>query len=357
VEISQADVLVFVEDPGAANYLAELPAALAAQGFRASLTACGPASEYLRQRGIPFEAPPYTLAGSAARLLIAGTAESPDAFGLHLISEARALGIPSAAAVDARMNADIRFRGHSDDPLACAPDWLLLVDEWTKDAFATLGFPGQHALVCGHPRFDRIRALAARFAGEDRRRARSCLFQQVPPSSPLILFAAEPLLRQNRPDGRGSNRPETALRWLLESVEDVAPNSCVAVRPHPKNRPGDFASLRDRFVLTDSGEDGMRMAWAADIVVGLTSTYLIEASLLGTPTLSIVTYPSERNWLPTVEAGITPCATGADQVRAHLIRLFQDGRAVASDALNQLVPPGALGRIAGFVGGILTGGH
>ena len=35
------DVLLFVEDPGAANYVAQLPAALAAAGRRAMLVACG----------------------------------------------------------------------------------------------------------------------------------------------------------------------------------------------------------------------------------------------------------------------------------------------------------------------------
>jgi hypothetical protein len=232
---------------------------------------------------------------------------------------------------------------------------LLVIDEWTKDAFAALGFPRARVFVCGHPRFDHVRAVAHAFVPADRRDVRRELFPGAPASSAVILFAAEPLVGFNQRDQSGSSRPETALRWLLDGAQAVAPQSCVVVRPHPKNLPGDFASMLGRFELADNEQDGLHMAWAADLVAGLTSTFLIEASLIGTPTLSIVPCESERNWLPTVASGVTLCATGKDEVRPHLVRLLEGEPAVAADALDLLAPPGALARIADFVGGVLGG--
>ena len=46
------DVLIFVEDPGAVNYVAQLPAALSESGLRVRLLADGFAKDHLRERGI-----------------------------------------------------------------------------------------------------------------------------------------------------------------------------------------------------------------------------------------------------------------------------------------------------------------
>ncbi len=340
------DVLVLVEDPGAANYLAALPPVLEAAGVRTALLARGPAEAYLRARGIAFAPPPDTLAESDARLLIAGTAQSADALGLRLIVEARARGIATAAAVDARMNAPLRFRGHGAHPLACAPDWLLVVDEWTGKTFSALGFPHDRVLVCGHPQFDRVRQAKARFAGWDRHEMRRELFPRAPAARPVIVFAAEPLLGHNARDGFASSRPERALEWLLAA----APQTWVALRPHPKTLPEEFAG-----VPRVADPDGLRVAFAADLVAGLTSTYLVEACLLGTPTLSIVMAEAEREWLPTIEAGITPCAASPEEVRNCLAEWCAGRGAMPAKALDRLAPPGALERITGFVCRVLSG--
>jgi hypothetical protein len=344
MDAASAEVLVLVEDPGAANYLAGVPGMLVARG---------PAAEYLRARGIDFAAPPKTLAGCAARLLIAGTSQSADAVGPALIADARARGIPTAAAVDARMNAATRFRGADGNPFAYAADWLLVVDEWTAREYAALGFPRERVVVCGHPQFDRVRATRERFAGLDRQHVRRELFPGA--RAPVIVFAAEPLVGSNRRDESGSSRPEMALRWFLAAAEAAAPGAYLVLRLHPKNEPGDFAPLLERFDCVERDQDGLRIAFAADVVAGLTSTYLIEACLVGTPTLSIVTSPQERHWLPTVEAGVTLCGGAPDEVRMHLASLLAGG-AVPCDALDRLVPPHALERIAAFVRGVLSAG-
>jgi hypothetical protein len=109
------DVLIYVEEAGAANYVAELPAALAQHGWQTRLLAGGTAMDCLLQRGIHAErvsrpgAAREVLAAGRPRLLIVGTAEDPDALGLALVAEARRQCVPSVTVVDARMNAAYRF--------------------------------------------------------------------------------------------------------------------------------------------------------------------------------------------------------------------------------------------------------
>ena len=51
---ASTDVLMFVEDPGAANYVAPLPAALAESGWHSTLLSAESAREYLYARGVSY---------------------------------------------------------------------------------------------------------------------------------------------------------------------------------------------------------------------------------------------------------------------------------------------------------------
>jgi hypothetical protein len=62
------DILLFVEDPGAANWIAALHPALIAAGLGVRLVAAGAAMPYLFERGIATEAAPAG-AGAAGELI------------------------------------------------------------------------------------------------------------------------------------------------------------------------------------------------------------------------------------------------------------------------------------------------
>ena len=114
------DALIVVEDPGAANYVAELPSALADNGWRAGLMASGSAIPFLRIRGAAVEAlsqaqvPSELLDVRNPALVVVGTSEDPDGIGLGLIAAARQRRIPCLAVVDAPSNASHRLT--FDDP-------------------------------------------------------------------------------------------------------------------------------------------------------------------------------------------------------------------------------------------------
>jgi hypothetical protein len=332
--MGKTDLLIFVEDAGAANYVAQLPAALARRGVRCRLFASGVARDYLGQHEIDFEVGPrpqdaeQLLASVDPSLLLVGTAENTDTLGLALIEKARHAGIQSVAAVDARSNADRRFRGGGHHALAYAPDWLLLPDEWTKDAFVALGYSASRALICGHPHYDQVHDTFTRLASVDR----SALRQKLLPGANgqrVLIFAAEvsnglePQQYQRSPEytlsGRGTStgRTEIVIEELLDALRPMKPRPYLVLRLHPKNKREDFVSYLDEFDCMSKDEPPLELVYVADLVVGMTSIILLEAALMSCPTLSVVPRLSETEWLPSADLGIAR-ATTREQLKSSL---------------------------------------
>ncbi|HEV2145972.1 MAG TPA: hypothetical protein VGR37_01000 [Longimicrobiaceae bacterium] len=358
------EVLVYVEDPGAANYAADLPAALAAAGVGARLLVRGTADGYLRERGVPAEPVPADVEADALlgrtrpRLVVVGTSEDADTLGLALVDAARARGIPTLGLVDAFSNAEHRFRGRAEHPLAHAPDWLAVPDEWTRGAFVELGADPARTVVCGHPQYDWVRALAAELAREGRQAVRARVLPEAA-ERPVVVFVAEVSTgldpAQYRKSaaytlqGRGAStgRTRVVLEELLDSAAELRPRPYVVLRLHPKNTPQEFAAYAAEVDRVSAGGSPLELAYAADLVVGMTSMLLLEAEILGVPTLSVVPREVEREWLPSVRYGGTPCVGSREELRRALPRLLSAGGASAGG--GGAAPGGSLERVRRLV--------
>jgi hypothetical protein len=332
----KTDVLIFVEDPSVANYVASLPQALSDKGLRSEVYATGIAIDYLSQRKVSFK---VLTSGSSAgdilnssrpRSLVVGTAENPDTIGLSLIKAARQKGIPTIGMVDAFMNADKRFRGHTDNALSYAPDWILVPDHPTRQLFSTLGYPEGHIVVCGHPQYDYVAGLAAQWQQGDFIAFRRRVFPQVPEGQQIIIFVSErsvramqlsdDLIAEYTFKGRGTSRGRTeiVLEEFLEAVNTFHIKPYIVLRVHPKDTAADYKKYQEEVNLISQGESPLDLIYAADLVVGMTSMLLTEASLMGRKTLSIVPFDTEKAWLPGVRNGVTPCVTTQEELRVVL---------------------------------------
>ena len=365
--MQNTDVLIFVEDPGAANYVAQLPAALAERGRCTRLLADGLAKDHLPQLGIRPEvvhhpvAADRILASVGPRLLIVGTSENPDTLGLALVATARSAGIVSVGVVDLPTNADQRFRGQSDNPLAYAPDWLLVPNEWTKEAYAELGYPVQRVAVCGHPHYDHVRATRARLERRDRNALRQRVLPGAPTGRKVVVFATEgssglklqpnQRLAEYTLTGRGTitGRVQVVLEEFLDAIRLVKPRPYLVLRLHPKDSPDDYTAYLDEFDLVSSGGSPLELIYAADLIVGLTSMLLLEAVLLGKTTLSVLPREVEMDWLPSIRAGITTCVTTREQLRSTLVDLLRGSSQMLRADGDDAIPHGSLQRTVGFI--------
>ena len=339
--VGRADVLIFVEDPGAANYVAQLPSALRQKGWSTKLFAAGTARAHLLQRGVDCEQVQAScdagrmLELESPEILVVGTSENPDTLGLELIRAARSRGIPTVGAVDAESNAGYRFQGRSESPLGYAPDWLLVPDQRTKDSYTGLGFRADRIMVCGHPHYDEVREAARQLATRDRSSLRQSMFPGAPPDSVVIVFVAEVSTGLNPGQykrsaeytltGRGSStgRTEIVLEELLDAAHLIVPRPFLVLRLHPKNTLDEFRPYLEEVDQVSRDEHPLEIVYAADLVVGMASMLLFEAAIMGRPTLSIVPRALEAQWALGVCIGTTPCVTTRHEFRSTLCSLLR----------------------------------
>jgi hypothetical protein len=335
------DVLFYAEDPGAANYILHLPAVCKERGLSSIAIAAGGAQKFFKKNGVPYEdvsvsETPFSILQSfAPNLLVVGTSENPESPGLKFIEGARNGGIPAVGVVDAFMNAVYRFRGCTDDAMAYAPNWLVVPDKWTKQEFVDLGFPEERAVVCGHPQYDFVRDKAKELEGKDKKALRSRFFPEAPEEKLVAVFAAEisgglnpdqfVLSKEYTLFGRGvsQKRTDIVVEELLEAIALLPKRPYLVLRLHPKNELSEFAGYMDEFDQISREQPMLDMIFASDCVIGMTSMLLLEAALLGRPTFSIVPKEEERDWLPSIRAGLTPCASTRDEIRILLKGFFE----------------------------------
>jgi len=362
------DILIYVEDPGAANFVANLPEALGKRGWHSRLLAGGFAYQYLLDRGVEPE-PALGSASSARellsrikpRLVIVGTAVNPETFGFELISAATTAGISTLGVVDAFGNADYRFRGHTDNPLYYAPEWLAVPDQWTKEAYVELGYPADRLAVCGHPHYDYVLDTAARLRKQDRQRSRERLFPGNHNNAPVVLFIAEistginPSQCSCTPDyslngsGTYTDRTGIVLEEFLEALSLCEQEYFLVLRLHPKNTREELAPFLKYFHQVSQAEPPLPLVFAADLAVGMTSMLLLEAAILGRPTLSIVPREDEKTLLPTIRLNITPCATTRRELRTVLPDLLRRCQEPMVLDTNDWLHPGSRQRTVAFI--------
>lgn len=358
---ARVQVLLFVEDPGACNYLKDVPGRLADSGIRAALLATGAGVEYLRSRQGDFtEIAPDTdietlLEKYGPDLVIVGTSETRDSLAHKLVDRCRREGIVSVGAVDMEANAEHRFRGLTDSPLAHAPDWLLVPDSSCKTEYERLGFPGERIVVAGHPHFDFVRSIATSFDTALRRE----ILGASPSDRPIITFICEGFDQLNRsatmrsPEytlfGRGDSdfRTVIVLEELIDVIQKTHPRPFLVMRLHPKMT-DEVKAYEDEVDYVSRRENPLELLAASDLVVGMTSMLLHEAAIMGKPTLSILPRNLETAWLPTTASGFTRAIFKRNELQAF----FADLKSSIVE-IERTEHPGfvmnALGNITAFI--------
>jgi hypothetical protein len=351
-------LLAFLEDPGAANFLGPILSGKIAAGGDVRLYAEGTGAARLADIGIAFSdaAEMGTAAEAVCReapwAVIVGSSENLETAAFDLIDAARAAGVPSIGGIDSAANAEFRFRGHADDPLAHAPDLLLLTDDMARRNFAALGFAEERIFVCGHPYYDSVRETGSVMAMEGRDAMRSRLFPDAR-ARPIIVFLGEisggldPAQFSRSADytlagrGQSTGRTQIVIEEFLDAVAGMEERPYLVLRPHPKNTDAELGPFRADFDSVSRDEASLETVYIADLVVGMSTSLLVEAALLRRPTLSIVPRALERDWLPTTAAGFTPCVTRREDIGPALTRVLGEGAEIDVEAL---LPSGAAAR-------------
>lgn len=270
------------------------------------------------------------------------------------IAAARRVGVPSLAVLDAWSNYRARF-GDATGALAYLPDRIALMDDRARAEMLADGFPAGSLVITGGPQFDSLTEARTTFGPEQRAALRSQV--GAAPEERMVLFVSQPL---SATYGEGLGYTErSVLALVLDALDTLAErHHCeltLAVHPHPREDPADFAwitSRRVRITLA-RGASGRAWALASDLVVGMSSILLLEACYLGCVTVSLQPGLLRPDTLPTNSGGLSLAVYDATSVLAVLEHaLFEEGfRRQQQARLDALVPPdGAAARVVDLVG-------
>jgi len=203
--------------------------------------------------------------------------------------------LPSISVVDLWPYLRERFA----DPVSgevCLPTKIAVMDAVVSEQAVQAGLPKERLVVTGQPYLDAL--VAKRHDATLHHEAhglRQHWLNGRPSGTRLVLFASEALARDfggATPYYRGYTEAEV-LEGVVEAVQAVEASRgwrmALVVKRHPREwqqppRLGPLAARRDLTVVDEQS------VWpcllATDAVIGITSMILIEASLIGTPTIS-----------------------------------------------------------------------
>jgi hypothetical protein len=369
---SGTDILIFIEDPGAANCVMGLPNVLQELGLNASIFASETGAQYLKQKGIDFQhlpekpSPQVLLDQHSPKLILIGTSENPDTFGLQLLAPAQDSGIPTVGIVDGPANPQHRFRGQGASPLEYVPDWLIVPTDSLKETYVEFGHPEDRVFAGGHPYYDKIREkrIALQKIGQTKIRQRT--LPGASEDQPIIVFAAEtstgldPIqFRQSAnyslEGWSGSDlRTNIVLEEMLYSLKHLTPKPKVVLRLHPKNSRAEFSDYMAEIDYISETGSPLDICFAADLVVGMTSNLLVEAAILGCPTLSIIPREIEKEWLDSIDLGLTRVATSRQEIDQEIEYFMREWPNKCNDEkamkhLDNVINFGSTDRISNFL--------
>lgn len=249
----------------------------------------------------------------------------------HLWNWARREGIPSVAVLDQWQNYALRFSGtRPREHLAYLPDWVTAMDQYGKNGLTEAGIPAERVVITGQPAFDRLAHLRDTFTAKERTSIRKHLGVQS--KAILICFVCECFSRDFA-DQLGYTE-HTVLKDLIQICSRLASRGSVpwhlAIKLHPQNELSEFEHLKnwDRktqlTVTVHSTEQApLPMVMASDVVIGMTSTLLLESILLGRPTMSFQPNAKKRDNLMATVVGAIPFIDNAALCQKTLEKLIR----------------------------------
>lgn len=346
------DILIYIEDDGAANICRGLASFCQQRNLRVVVLAGGPAISKFMDLGEEHVAVAANVGARKIleqyrpRLVAVGTSENRDTLALKLIEEARERDIPTVGLIDAYSNARWRWRGRSENPLQYLPDWLAVSDEATKTAYEALAVPANRIGLVGYVQADYVAQVREQLDRLGRDEVKAQVLPGEALSRRVVVYIAEQF-RGIDPAISHEDHILSALEAMLEATKTLDTRPYVVARLHPKSQPADLARFVGKIDYISHGGDALPVVYSGDMVVGLTSTLLFEAALLGRPTVSYLVGTGEHEYLPSIVAGVTPVVSSVAGIRQKMAEALSG--AWTPSSRQDLAKTGARQRLVNYL--------
>lgn len=349
-EQSNKKVILFSRDPGGANCIIPLDAPLKDLNYNVNLYGKDSALKKYSEsalnginilnhiENIELKDIEEFIKNESPNLIITGTS-ADDMTEKYIWKAAESLNIPAFAIVDQWLNYGIRFSEYGvgemqtyqkDKNLDYLPFKIFVMDETAKHEAIKDGIPEEKLVVTGQPYFETIKKKFKDIT--DLQEIRDNL--SINAKEFVITYASEPIEDTYKSSGHLGYTEKTVfedfLSELISFSEKFDKNICLIIKQHPKEKPDNYNEIEKNFknnkirLLIDQNTDSMSIIALSDLIVGMSSMFLIESAILGKKVLSIQTGLKIKNPFILDKIGILKSITNKNLIETELKKILNE---------------------------------
>lgn len=240
-------------------------------------------------------------------LIITGTS-ADDLTEKFIWKASEILTIPSFAVLDQWINYGLRFSEYGVSELEkynrskkhdYLPAKILVMDDYAREEAIKDGLPTERVIVTGQPYFEDLIHKYLNVTSSDLQITRNLL--KIPEGYYVITFASEPITDTYKETDNSDNywgyTERTVFNELLNVLniisDEYTNNIAIVIKIHPKESPDNYLDIIEQFnnpkikLCVDRNTDPLDLIKLSDLVVGMSSMFLIESVILKKPVLSI----------------------------------------------------------------------
>lgn len=208
--------------------------------------------------------------------IITGTSAN-DFTEKYLWETAKNLNIKSMAILDYWSNYGIRFseygtkdieKYNSDRKIKYLPDYIIVMDEFAKSEMIKEGIDKKRIYPLGNPHFSTIKKLAKNIPVNKIRQHFTKNSEDY-----IITFASQPYT-----EDYGKGNEIQVLIDLQNIIRKIKKNISIVVKMHPKEDISKYKGFDNIYIDTQTNPIDLIMA--SDLIVSLTSMFLVESMIL-----------------------------------------------------------------------------
>jgi hypothetical protein len=311
-------IMLFAHDPGGGNAISPLIKAFEKRRCEVFSYVSGPAAKIISSaKGLRKEDIDIVLDDLKPDFIITGTS-SNDFTEKFLWKAAKKIGVPTMAVLDHWCNYGIRFskyglkdihKYNSDKTFDFLPSYICVMDDFARNEMHKEGIPLDMIFALGNPHFKTIKTS---FQNVDIHKVRSKFVKNN--DKKIITFASEPY-----EEDYGIAPERKALddiKEVLSRRDDVV----LVVKLHPKESENKYKKFAG--CCFDKETASVDLIAISDIIISMTSMFLIEACILGKKSLSYQPNENDRTKFVLTRNHVLPFINNPKELNNELTNLL-----------------------------------
>jgi len=256
-----------------------------------------------------------------ADIVLCGRGIDNDSLERHIIVAARSLGCSTVSIVDEWYDYRANYADESGD-LVYLPDVVCCPDEQALKEAVAEGLPTECLRVTGSPALSSL--VKKRETYRSNNLSRIDEFDRTY-RRPFVTYISEELSDRRPGVSSNDNKSKNISRYdgkdirndILQALLEQFPCCTVFEKPHPRSESNVCPPISSENIcwLVIENDELQDLCWCSDIVIGTKSMGLLEAALLGTPTVAYQPDPNGNISCTAVRKGLIPCFHNTDDLK------------------------------------------